>query len=172
MNNLCIGLFGTCGASTWRDDLIKVYEGSDIDYYNPMVPDWTPECAKEEAEHLANDAIILFPVLDETYAFGSLSEIGFSILQAIKLDDRRDIVILISERLNDELMKDKDKAQESLKARALVREHLKKLRIPNVYLVDNLTEMESVSLTLYENHLRVRSLRQYFNPHLREYKEM
>ena len=38
-------LGGTCNESTWRDKLIKMLE---IDYFNPVVDDWTEECYQEE----------------------------------------------------------------------------------------------------------------------------
>jgi hypothetical protein len=38
-------LGGTCNNSTWRDRLIPMLE---IDYFNPVVEDWTPECQQEE----------------------------------------------------------------------------------------------------------------------------
>ena len=38
-------LGGTCNESTWREELIAQLQ---IDYYNPVVPDWTPECQAEE----------------------------------------------------------------------------------------------------------------------------
>ena len=38
-------LGGTCNESTWRDRLIKMLE---IDYFNPVVDDWTEECYQEE----------------------------------------------------------------------------------------------------------------------------
>ena len=38
-------LGGTCNESTWRERLIKMLE---IDYFNPVVEDWTEECMKEE----------------------------------------------------------------------------------------------------------------------------
>ena len=160
-------MFGTCGDSTWRNSFINTYEANNINYYNPVVPNWTPDCAEKEAEHLADDAIILFPILDETYAFGSLSEVGFSALQALKLDDRRDLIVLIEKHLTEELMKDEVQAKESLKLRALVYQHLKKLRFPNVYLVDNLDEMHDLSITLYETHEKIRPFQKKFNPHLR-----
>lgn len=178
MSDLCIGLFGTCGNSTWREDFIKQYKDTtslhttslrNIKYYNPEVPDWNPECAKEEASHLANDSIIVFPVLNETYAFGSLTEIGFSVLQALRLDDRRDLVVLIEDHLTEELMKDKEMAKESLKGRALVYEHLKKLALPNVYLVDTLDEMCEVSIALYAIQATILPYRTKFNPHMRTY---
>lgn len=39
-------LGGTCNESDWRDKLIaKIHN---VDYFNPVVPDWTPECMEEE----------------------------------------------------------------------------------------------------------------------------
>ena len=38
-------LGGTCNESTWRDKLIKMLE---IDYFNPVVDNWTEECYQEE----------------------------------------------------------------------------------------------------------------------------
>lgn len=94
---LCIGLFGTCGKSTWRVPFMTRYTELGIPYFNPQVEDWKPEDAVIEAEHLADDDVILFPVTSETYATGSLAETGFSILNAVRLDDRRDFIILIEQ---------------------------------------------------------------------------
>jgi hypothetical protein len=38
-------LGGTCNESTWRNELICMLK---IDYFNPVVDDWTPECMAEE----------------------------------------------------------------------------------------------------------------------------
>lgn len=38
-------LGGTCNGSMWRDKLIPMLK---IDYFDPVVPDWTPECMAEE----------------------------------------------------------------------------------------------------------------------------
>lgn len=38
-------LGGTCNESTWREKLIPMLK---INYFNPIVPDWTEECQKEE----------------------------------------------------------------------------------------------------------------------------
>lgn len=153
MNKNCIGLFGTCGSSTWRNEFMKKFVERGIEFFNPQVPDWKPEFAEVEAEHLASDQIILFPVTDETYATGSLAESGFSILNAIKLDDRRDFVIMISPDLKQSL-KDENPtaAKESLRARALVKQHLKKCNFSNLYVVENLEQMLEVSITLWESH--------------------
>lgn len=162
---LTIGLFGTCGESKWRNPFIKEYEKRGISYFNPQVDDWNESLAEIEAKHLAEDKVILFPVTSETYGMGSLSEVGFSILNAIKLDDRRDFVILIDNQLNDNL-EDAKLRKESLRSRALVMAHLKKLRLDNVYLVETLEEMMDVSLSLYESQ-KLRSSLEKFNPHKR-----
>jgi hypothetical protein len=183
---LCIGLFGTCGGSQWREKhAIPKYEEAGIEYYNPQVEDWDPSLAEVEAEHLANDAIILFPVTDETYAFGSLAETGFSMLNAINLDDRREFVIYIAQeiaakdpkgetlddRLNDDGSKNpSSKAKDSLRTRALVKEHLKKLRLPNVYIVDSVEEMVAVSLKLWES-VKIRYPLRELNPHRKGRKD-
>jgi hypothetical protein len=39
-------LGGTCNESTWRTELIGMLNG--IDYFNPVVDDWTPAHQDEE----------------------------------------------------------------------------------------------------------------------------
>jgi len=149
--NVCIGLFGTCGKSKWRDPFIKEYDSFGMTYFNPNKPDWKPEDAEVEADHLANDAVVLFPITGETYASGSLSEVGFSILNAIKLNDRRDFVIMIDQKLEQELIDANPvAAKESSRSRALVKQHLKKIDLSNIYVVENLEEMLTLSVHLYD----------------------
>lgn len=150
----CIGLFGTCGTSTWREKFMDKYDeenlsGEPILYYNPQVLDWKPEDAIIEADHLASDNIILFPITGETYGDGSLSEVGFGVLSAIKLDDRRDFVVMIDMVLSDELLKDKARSKDNLRSRALVLAHLNKLNLPNVHMVGSLDDMLSTSIIIH-----------------------
>lgn len=159
---LCVGLFGTCGGSEWRDRFIERYEQEGIIFFNPQVEDWKPEDAEVEAEHLAEDDVILFPVTSETYGLGSLGECGFSMLNAIKLDDRRDFVIMIEREL-DESLDDPALRKESTRMRALVYQHLKKLNLPNVYVVETLDEILEVSVQLYRAAELRAPLRRY-NP--------
>jgi hypothetical protein len=157
MNAMTIGMFGTCGGSKWRDRFIKEYQSQGIPFFNPQKDNWKPEDAITEAEHLANDRIMLFPVTDETYAFGSLGEVGFSILNALKLNSNREIIVMIDPEVNVEhenavlaeiIMYDAQK-KDSLRARKLVMEHLRKISHPNVYMVDNLADMLWLSIDLY-----------------------
>lgn len=160
---LVVGLFGTCGGSKWRNPFMKKYEELGITCYNPQVEDWKPELAEVEAQHLAEDKVILFPVTNETYATGSLSEVGFSILNAIKLDDRRNFVVMIQKDLLPEL-DDPIARKESLRARALVYEHLRALRLSNLYVVETLEEMLDISIALY-NAAAITFPLERFNPH-------
>lgn len=163
---LCVGLFGTCGGSKWREPFMARYAQEGIAYFNPQVDDWQPENAVTEANHLAHDQIILFPVTSETYGIGSLAETDFSILNAIRLDDRRDFVILIDPDL-DATLDNPALRQESLRARRLVTAHLHQLRLANLYLVESLDDMLAVSVALF----RAATLREplkKFNPHALE----
>ncbi|MBP1309171.1 hypothetical protein JOD82_002191 [Paenibacillus sp. 1182] len=166
MGKLCVGIFGTCGTqmqSPWRGEFKKFYRERGVEFFDPQKKDWKPEDADIEAEHLAEDQIILFPITAATYGLGSLSEVGFSILQAIKLDDRRDFIILIDKNL-DESLNDEKLVKESLRSRALVRKHLEKLRLDNIYVVESLDEMLKMSVELYELAKRKNQFAK-FNPH-------
>lgn len=158
-----VGLFGTCGGSKWRVPFKERYTKEGITFFDPQVDNWEPEMATVEADHLAEDEIILFPVTGETYGTGSLAETGFSILQAIRLDDRRDFVIMVEQQLN-EILDNLVARKESLRARALVKKHLEKLRLSNLFLVDTLTQMLEVSVQLYRAAVIKKSLLG-FNPH-------
>jgi len=161
---LVIGMFGTCGHSTFRRDLlIPAYEKAGVEYFNPQVEDWDPSLAKVEADHLASDQIVLFPVLGITYGTGSLAETGFSIAQAMRYDESRDFVFLIEDGLTPKLMENETAAKESLRARALVREHIKRANLPNAYIVETLEEMLELSLALYEAQKTIWPLRKKFS---------
>lgn len=160
MDNLTIGLFGTCGTTTWRKSFIDAYAERGIRYFNPQVDTWTPECAEGEAWHLANDRIIVFPVTDETFGFGSLAETGFSLHQALSRVEHTFVLTYVSpdvcERLKEEnpLM-----AKESYKARALALAHLKNVQHPNVFQVQSLHEMRDKSIALYKIAQDLQALR-------------
>jgi hypothetical protein len=157
MEKMTIGMFGTCGGSKWRDRFMKEYKSLGIPYFNPQKDNWKPEDAITEAEHLTHDRIILFPITNETYAFGSLGEVGFSILNAIKLNDNRDIIVMIDSEVKvkhenaciAELIMFEAQEKDSLRARTLVKAHLRNINHPNVYMVDNLADMLWLSIDLF-----------------------
>lgn len=163
----CIGLFGTCGGSTFRKELfIPKYEGlgmkNGVDFFNPQVADWNPNCAVIEAQHLAEDSIILFPITYETYGLGSLSEVGFSLLHALRLNGDRDFVIMIDQHLSPDLMRSEILAKESLRARKLVLEHSLKLGLSSLFIVKTLQEMLDLSIALYNSQTEKNKIRETF----------
>lgn len=157
---ITIGLFGTCGGSTWRDKFMHDYDQQHISYFNPQVADWTPEMADIEAEHLVNDEIILFPVTGETAGMGSLAETGFSMFQAMKTNMNRYFVFMVDAECDPEKVTDAVLAKESRRARALVRAHLRKNPHPNVFVCENLEQMLTISLHLRDSLLMIQRARE------------
>lgn len=145
----CIGLFGTCGDSTWRKRFVETYQALGIRFFNPQIADWKPEHADIEAEHLKRDEIILFPVTGETYGSGSLAETGFSVMQAVASPLRRYVIVLIDPEPAPHLEADGTAYKESVRARRLVRAHLVANPRQNVYVVEDLDEMLALSIKLH-----------------------
>lgn len=55
INKIFLG--GTCGDSNWRDKLIPALDYYEINYFNPVVKNWTSECIEienAEKENLCN----------------------------------------------------------------------------------------------------------------------
>lgn len=81
MNKVFLG--GTCNESTWREKLIPALE---IEYFNPVVDDWTPECQAEE-ERQKNDVcnIHLYVITPKMTGVFSIAEVVES---AINIHER------------------------------------------------------------------------------------
>ncbi len=65
-------LGGTCNESTWRDRLISQL---DVDYFNPVVPDWTEECMAEEIRQRETCDFVLYvitPFMTGVYAIAEV----------------------------------------------------------------------------------------------------
>jgi len=68
-------LGGTCNESTWRDSLVLVLQ---VEYFNPVVDDWTPECQAEEERQKSDVCNI------HLYVITSAMTGTFSIAEAIE----------------------------------------------------------------------------------------
>lgn len=65
-------LGGTCNESTWRNHIISMLT---IDFFNPVVDDWTPECMKEELHQREICDFCLYTItakMTGTYAIAEL----------------------------------------------------------------------------------------------------
>lgn len=164
----CIGLFGTCGATTFRQDLfIPAYEKRGITYFNPQVEveAWVPEFALTEADHLMHDVVQCWPILDATYATGSMAEQGFSIAQSLRSSSPlpKFIITMISMELHESLT-DLSARKESLRARHIVATNLTKGNYPNVFEVSSLEEMLETSIILFDIAQKLVGLIRSHNP--------
>ena len=67
-------LGGTCNNSTWRDELIKMLSPN-VEYFNPVVDDWTPECQEEEIRQRATCDVVLYVVTPAMKSVYSIAEV-------------------------------------------------------------------------------------------------
>lgn len=157
-----VGLFGTCSNSKWRESFIKEYKQRKIDFFNPdLGDDWTPDAAENENKHLMEDDIILFPVLAESLGFGSLGEIGFSIMNVMKnvmSGSNQYLIVLIDNECDM-----KDASEEDLKlsrnTRKIIKSKVEDVDHPNVFLVNSLDKMKELSfrlVALVEQHNKLK----------------
>lgn len=65
-------LGGTCNNSTWRDKLIPLLK---IDYFNPVVDDWTPECQDEEIRQRELCDYCLYTITPKMTGVYSIAEV-------------------------------------------------------------------------------------------------
>lgn len=82
MNKIFLG--GTCADTTWRDEFIKEIEPVGIEYFNPVVKDWTPECQTiEEDEKNHKCDCHLYVITKEMMGTYSIAEVINSAWQAV-----------------------------------------------------------------------------------------
>ena len=65
-------LGGTCNESTWRESLIKLLK---IDYFNPVVEDWTEDCMAEERKQREICDYCLYTITSQMTGVYSIAEV-------------------------------------------------------------------------------------------------
>ena len=80
-----IFLGGTCNESTWRNKLIPLLEEKGIEYYNPVVEDWTPEHQQEEYRQKEICDVHLYLITKKMKGVFSIAEAVASCQDASKL---------------------------------------------------------------------------------------
>ena len=65
-------LGGTCNNSNWRDKLIPMLK---IDYFNPVVENWTPDCQKEEIYQRETCDWVLYTITPKMKGTYSVAEV-------------------------------------------------------------------------------------------------
>ncbi len=67
-------LGGTCNDSDWRERLIPLLEKEGIEYFNPVVADWTAEAQEEEKRRKRECDVHLYVVTKEMTGVFSIAE--------------------------------------------------------------------------------------------------
>jgi len=67
-----IFLGGTCNGSKWREELIPLLK---IDYFNPVVADWTPECQERELKERETADYCLYVITPKMTGVYSIAEV-------------------------------------------------------------------------------------------------
>ncbi len=67
-----IFLGGTCNESTWRNRIIPMLE---IDYFNPVVDDWTEDCMEREIQERRNCDFCLYTITPKMTGVYSIAEV-------------------------------------------------------------------------------------------------
>lgn len=70
--NKKVFLGGTCNETTWRDEIIPYLE---LDYFNPVVSNWTPECMKEEIRQRKICDYLLYVITPKMTGVYSIAEV-------------------------------------------------------------------------------------------------
>jgi len=65
-------LGGTCNKSKWRDKLIPMLK---VNYFNPVVDNWTPECQTEEIKQRENCDYCLYVITPRMTGVYSIAEV-------------------------------------------------------------------------------------------------
>lgn len=65
-------LGGTCNESTWRDEIITMLK---VDYFNPVVDDWTPDCMAEEIRQREECDVCLYVITPKMTGVYSIAEV-------------------------------------------------------------------------------------------------
>ena len=65
-------LGGTCNDSLWRSKLISMLK---VDYFNPVVEDWTPDCQVEEPRQRKSCDYVLYVITSEMTGVYSIAEV-------------------------------------------------------------------------------------------------
>lgn len=85
-------LGGTCNGSEWRNELMPLLDKFGINYFNPVVEDWTPDCQEEERiqkNQLCN--VHLYVITPRMKGVFSIAEI----IESAHMSNKKTVVMFI-----------------------------------------------------------------------------
>ena len=87
-------LGGTCNESTWRNRMMIYLYDEGIDYFNPIVPDWTEACIEQEIKERQTCDYVLYTITPKMTGVYSIAEV---VDDSNKRPDRTILVLLRSD---------------------------------------------------------------------------
>jgi len=93
MNRIFLG--GTCNESIWREELMPLLR---LDYFNPVVDDWTEDCVAIENDEKYNKCdILLFVITSKMTGVYSIAEM----VESCFLKDKMTVYNIIPDGFNE-----------------------------------------------------------------------
>jgi len=68
-------LGGTCNESTWRNRMMIYLHEEGVDYFNPVVPDWTEACMEQEIQERETCDFVLYTITPRMTGVYSIAEV-------------------------------------------------------------------------------------------------
>lgn len=68
-------LGGTCNESKWREELISKLDLNRVEYFNPVVEDWTEECMEIEKQERQKCDFCLYTITPKMIGVYSIAEV-------------------------------------------------------------------------------------------------
>jgi len=72
MSDKKVFLGGTCNGSTWRESLIPMLS---VQYFNPVLENWTPECQDEEIKQRQECDFCLYTITPKMTGVYAIAEV-------------------------------------------------------------------------------------------------
>ena len=68
-------LGGTCNESTWRNMMMVHLHNEGVEYFNPVVPDWTESCMAQEIHERQVCDFVLYAITPKMTGVYSIAEV-------------------------------------------------------------------------------------------------
>lgn len=115
MNKVFLG--GTCAKTDWREKLINMSRGNNLNFFNPVVSNWTP------ANKLVEDIMKEYKCNIHLYVLTSEMKGVYSVAEAVQSSHQRGIVTIVHvmpEGFDDAQLKSLDATLDLLKSNGAI----------------------------------------------------
>jgi len=74
-NEKKVFLGGTCNESTWRNRMVIYLHEEGVEWFNPVVPDWTEACMTQEIKERETCDFVLYTITPKMTGVYSIAEV-------------------------------------------------------------------------------------------------